>query len=151
MLIKHLPALTLAFLFGNGEEGRQDADGRLKKFVTSIGQDIASTKKYFFPITISKGEVAVTSYMLFALVPPGTNATKDVAVIDLPAGEYLTFTMAKSDFDGDCEASYGHMQEAMKGWLKENGRQLDMKKVIGLIDEDYVDGYEMYNIYFPII
>jgi len=150
MNVKHLPAMTLAFVYASGPEGKRETIDKISAFLTNIGLAIDSTKKYFFPITISKGSQMVVSYMLFASVPSGTNPSKEVAVIDLPGGEYLTFTMAKTEFESDQGASHGKMQEAMNEWLKDNKRQLDMRKVIGLIEEDYVDGYDMYNIYFPL-
>ena len=150
MNVKHLPAMTLAFLYASGPDGKREAHDKISAFLTHIGLSIDSTKKYFFPITISKGSQTVISYMMFASVPAGTSPSKEVAVIDLAGGEYLTFTTSKSEFESDQGASHAKMQEAMNGWLKENKRQIDMRKVIGLIEEDYVDGYEMYNIYFPL-
>ncbi len=150
MIVKLMSEMTLAFCYAEGDNARQDNESKLQPFLTACGLDPAATKRYFFRISVSHGDHKHVTHILYALVPEGTKGNREVAVVHLPAGEYLTLSISKQEFEDEVNNADDKISQAAKVWLKENNKRFDMKNVIGLIEEDFVDGYEMYNLYFPI-
>jgi hypothetical protein len=150
MIVKLMSEMTLAFCFAEGVNARRDNESKLRPFLSKLGLDPNATKRYFFRTVVSHGDHKHLTYLCYALVPEGTPGTREVAIVHLPAGEYLTLSISKKDYEDEANEADAKISEAAKAWLEENNKRFDMKNVIGLIEEDFVDGYEMYNLYFPI-
>ncbi|MFA5235450.1 MAG: hypothetical protein WC399_01150 [Bacilli bacterium] len=150
MIVKLMSEMTLAFCFAEGENARRDNEKKIRDFLSGHGLDPEATKRYFFRISVTHGDHKHVTHMRYALVPEGTTGTREVAVVHLPAGEYLSLSISKKDYEDEANAADEKISQAAKTWLAENNKRFDMKNVIGLIEEDFVDGYEMYNLYFPI-
>ncbi|HAV19634.1 MAG TPA: hypothetical protein DCX17_01235 [Firmicutes bacterium] len=147
MIVKLMPEMTLAFLF---TEDKVFGDTQMNEFLTTIGSNPEATKKYFFRITARQRATIKITYALYAIVPEGTKGKGKITIVNLPSGEYLMFTMSKHEFDDVNSGADEKIGAAAKEWLKEHNRNFDMRNIFGLVEEDFIDGYEMYNLYFPI-
>ncbi len=151
MIVKLLPEMTLAFSYAEGHDGRNVATTTVNEFLVANGYEPNATKKYFFRMKVSHGNHEHVTYIIYAVVTPDTKVNKTITLVHLPAGEYLTCTISKREFEEELNHADQKIAEAAAKWLKENKKKFDMRNVIGLIEEDFVDGYEMYNIFFPIM
>lgn len=150
MIVKLLPEMTLAFCYTEGEGGRQDATSKVDGFLSEHGLDPNATKKYFFKLKVSHGSHNHITHIIYAVVPEDTKGKSPITIVKLPGGEYLCFSITKDEYEDETNDTDKKVSEAAAAWLKENKKRFDMKNVIGLIEEDFVDGYDMYNLYFPI-
>ncbi|HOJ45509.1 MAG TPA: hypothetical protein PK340_05725 [Bacilli bacterium] len=150
MIVKLLPEMTLAFSYAEGPNGMADAAAKVGAYLKTIGLDLHTTKKYFFKLSVSHGNHQHVTHLVYAVVPSESKGESAVSIVKLPAGEYLQFSVSKAEYDDESNNTDKKISDAASVWLKENKKKIDMKNVIGLIEEDFVDGYDMYNLYFPI-
>ena len=147
MIVKRMPEMTLAFCLTASKEEGSD---KIARFLKQVGKDPEATKKYFFRLIITQRKTRNITYVHYGLVDEGTEGDKEIQIVNLPNSDYLMISIAKREFDDIDNGSDEKIAEAAKTWLKDNKHKFDMRNVFGLIEEDFVDGYDMYNIYFPI-
>lgn len=150
MIVKLLPEMTLAFSYAEGTDGRANAAAKVAAYLKTIGHDFNATKKYFFKFSVSHGDHVHNTHMVYAVVPTDAKGSPSVSIVKLPASEYLQFSISKSEYEDEANRTDHKVADAAAVWLKANNKKFDMKNVMGLIEEDFVDGYDMYNLYFPI-
>lgn len=150
MIVKLLPEMTLAFSYAEGIEGRKIAVTEVNRFLETINQAPNATKKYFYQVKVSHGNHDHLTHLVYAVVPTDTKGMEKITIVKLSAGEYLNFTISKREFEDPSNGAENKIAEAAAIWLKENHKKFDMRQVMGLIEEVFIDGYDIYNIYFPI-
>lgn len=148
MIIKKLPKMMLYFYREVGAEAPSNARHVLHDFLKRIGQDSNTTKTYFF---VQKKEYEkACCYYIFARAEQEISNDKQVKTIHIPASEYLTFNIEKNQFDQNKGNCYQKILASAHSWAEQNNRQFDTSLVPGLIEEQYIEGYYLYNIYLPL-